>query len=766
MLNCNQNCNRENRWVRLSLCAYCHSVGAFSWTVVGSLAGVVGTAAVIVVGVLPFLRNRQQVQPVPEVTHEAAPTAVGGEVPMVVGDVPQEPPGFQPRAGLLAALDGPGVVVYALTGMRGVGKTQLAAAYARARLADRWRLVAWVNAEDTGTLLAGVAEVAAALGLAGADAEAAGRALRHRLEIDGERCLLVFDNAADPERVQPFLPVSGQPHVIITSHWQPVARLGAEVPVEVFTESEALAYLVARTGRSDDPDAQVLAAELGRLPLALAQAAAVIADQRLGYRTYLDRLRALPVAELLAPVEAGQYPRGLAAAVLLSVDGVQAGDDTGECGPVLDVLAVLSPAGVRRTMIHALCRAGFPWQHGSAGGLDGAAADRVLGRLAGASLLTFNVDGASVSVHRLVMRVIRERLAARGCLTVVCATVAQVLDQLAVGLGESWHADRAAVRDLIGQITALSQSSQPRAADDRLARLILRLRLSGLRFLNRLGDSAAQAISIGELLLADMERLLGPDHPDTLASRGGLALAYWTAGRTAEAIALSEQTLADMERLLGPDHPDTLNSRDNLAIAYWTAGRTAEAIALFEQTLADMERLLGSDHPDTLNSRGNLAIAYWTAGRTAEAIALFEQTLADMERLLGPDHPDTLKSRGNLAIAYQDAGRTAEAIALFKQTLADAERLLGFDHPDTLTSRGGLALAYRDAGRTAEAIALFEQTLADAERLLGPDHPITLESRGGLALAYQDAGRTTEAMALDQHSPAKSSDPKPKPSNP
>ena len=69
-----------------------------------------------------------------------------------------------------------------------MGATQLAAVYARAKLAEGWRLVAWVNAADTGSLQAGLAAVADATGLAdddsGQDIADAGQAVR---QLAGDR---------------------------------------------------------------------------------------------------------------------------------------------------------------------------------------------------------------------------------------------------------------------------------------------------------------------------------------------------------------------------------------------------------------------------------------------------------------------------------------------------------------------------------------------------------------------------------------------------
>jgi tetratricopeptide (TPR) repeat protein len=635
--------------------------------------------------------------------------------------------------------------VYAVTGMRGVGKTQLAAAYARAKLAAGWRLVAWVNAEDASTLTGGLAAVAEAAGLSGQGGDP-GLAVRRWLEADGDACLLVLDNATDPDLLRPYLPAGGAARVVVTSSRGLVAELGEPVGVEVFTQDEAVAFLAARIGLGDSGGVEELAAEVGFLPLGLAQAAAVIRGQRLDCQTYLGRLRALPVADYLTRQDGQPYALGVAEAMLLSLQALQDRDRIGACTGVMELLSVLSAAGVRRDLLHA---AGQGGALGSRTETSAAVVDEALGRLADWSLLSFTVDGQAVLAHRLMLRVVRERLAQQQRLGGVCRAAANVLDEYAGAL--IGRQDRRAARDVPEQVAALQQVVAGLTDDaDEVEAPLLKARVRALYHLCKLADSAAQAIAVGKPLVEDSRRLLGPHHPDTLGSRVNLAIAYHQMGRTAEAISLYEQTLADMERLLHPNRRDHLSLQNHLANAYRDAGRTAEAIALHEQNLADTERLLGPDHPDTLQSRGNLANANHEMCGAAEAIALHEQNLADTERLLGAEHPDTLGLRNNLAVACEEVGRVAEAIALHEQNLASRERILGPRHPNTLRSRNNLANAYRKAGQVVEAIALQEQNLADMERLLGPEHPDTLRSRENLAVGYREAGRTAEAIGLHE----------------
>jgi hypothetical protein len=227
------------------------------------------------------------------------------------------------------------------------------------------------------------------------------------------------------------------------------------------------------------------------------------------------------VDQLLQRESAGRYPRGLAAAVRLALDAVRAGDGTGVCGAVMDLVAVLAPAGVPRVLLHAAGQAGaLSKENEVAGGVPAEVVDEVLGRLAGSSLLTFSTGGGTVTAHRLVMRVIRERLARQGRLAATCQAAATALQARAGSLREVWQ-DRPARRDLAEQILAVHEHAAASPGEDGsdLTLTILRLRGWAVWFLNDLGDSAAQAIAVGEPLLADCERVLGPDHPSTVTVR-------------------------------------------------------------------------------------------------------------------------------------------------------------------------------------------------------------------------------------------------------
>ena len=199
-----------------------------------------------------------------------------------------------------------------------------------------------------------------------------------------------------------------------TSAQASALTLGKPTQVDVFTEEESLDFLAERTSRDDPAGAKALAGALGHLPLALAQAAAVIRAQRLTYPVYLDRLRSYPAKEYLRPAKGDQYPRGVAEAIMVSIDAVTAADPAGLCRDLLDMVSLLSPEGVKRNLLHAA-------------GLTGgeAAIDEALSQLAGASLLTFTGGDESeeptVTAHRLVTRVVRELAVYEGTLSFVGA---------------------------------------------------------------------------------------------------------------------------------------------------------------------------------------------------------------------------------------------------------------------------------------------------------------------------------------------------------
>ena len=545
-----------------------------------------------------------------------APVLTTTDEQLVVGDIPASPPGLQPRPALLAQLNRasqkPPVV---LTGIWGAGKTQLAATYARARLADSWRLVAWVNARNSETLLAGLAAVAEAAGLSAGGSRPgpadAGQAVRDWLEADGSFRLLVFDDVEDLGLLRPFVPAAGEARVLITAAREPVAELGTSVPVDVFSADEALALLGGRTGLADEDGALAVAVQLGYLPLALDQAAGMIAKQHVGYAAYLAKLRALSAEDHLVredDEEEQSSPPGVAETVLLAMEAASYADRLGVSIALMELVAMLSPAVVRRDLLHSAGQAGTLLGGGRR--IGASMVDQALERLNERSLLGFSLDGQAVSVHRLAAQVIRAGLARQGRLGPAGRVAASAVEGSVAALAQ--HPDHVAVMEMLAQVAALAENAGTAAdeADEQVPTMLARLRSLAVNHLVELGDAMRHAITIGEPLTADLDRLLGPDDPDTIRARNDLARAYRETGRVADAIPLVEQVLAARERLFGADDPRTLASRNNLASAYRATGRAADAIGLFEENLAACERLFGADHPRTLASRHSLDLAW------------------------------------------------------------------------------------------------------------------------------------------------------------
>ncbi|MET8876015.1 tetratricopeptide repeat protein [Nocardia sp. NPDC004604] len=680
----------------------------------------------------------------------AAPAAVDKEsTSVMVGLIPQEPRHFVHRqqiddleTGLVEAQ------VAVVVGMRGAGKTHIAAAYAR-RLFDRGGgLVGWVSAETADTLHSGLAEIANLLRIATDDGDTVRSAhrLRDHLNNSTEQRLLVFDNASDVDLVRTLLPIRGGTRVVVTSTNLSMAYLAGTV-IDTgtgYTNEQAVTYLRTATGIIDDPDGELeLAKELGFLPLALSAAASAITfpRPRLTYQGYLFRLRHQPLPRVLQRREEHDYYLSVDQAILLSVADAEAPTGDSELETVvvwlLGLFATLSAAGVSRSLIN--------YPDPDLNELVDDAIDRCVRR----SLLSWSTGEGTLLAHRLTARILRERARDARTESVLLLDALQLLDRRLFPEQQASN-HRIDGSHLVDQIDAIWDSGLHRSADMDLCGVLLRMRRWATRQLIAAGD-VNRAINTARPTLVDHLAILGDNNHDTLMARNNLAFSFESAGRLREAIPLYEENLDEHKRVLGVDHPDTLISRNNLAGAYKSAGQWNQALSLFKENLAEGERVFGPDHPGNLLRRNRFAITYGSMGRWDQALPLLEQNLADYEHVFGAEHSETLDARNSLGGAFLSLGRWNDAVLLFERNFELRVQVLGADHPETLMSQNNLAEAYRSAGRSDEAIPLLEHTLAQNENILGADHPNTLQSRHNVAAAYQSWGRLDEAIPLLEH---------------
>ena len=652
--------------------------------------------------------------------------AVRGARPRV-WNIPARNPGFTGRDDLLAEVReqlvaGDKAVVQALHGTGGVGKTQLAAEYAH-RFAGSYDLAWWINAEQGGLIGDQVAALGLALGCVqpGAGTEAVRAAVPAELRHRG-RWLLVFDNAENPPDVAPWLP-GGSGHVLITSRQRGWDEVAAPVEIDVFARAESMAILRTRVTVLSEADSDKLAAELGDLPLAIAQAAGFMADTGMTADEFLVLLRTR-AGQLLAQGTPGSYPRSLAAASDLMADRLARQDPA--AAELASVCAFLAPEPIPESLFTSAVGV-LP------SGLAARAADPLAWRQTLAHLTRQSlarIDHRGLQMHRLTQAILRERL------TPAQAAATRNYAEALLAASDPGDPPNPVTWPQWARLTPHVLAADLAATDSPALRELAR---HTCWYLIERGDiRTAHELASG--LRQQWRDRLGEDHEHTLTAAHYLAWTLLEMGRYAESRDLNQDTLARRCRVLGEDHPDTLNSAHNLAISLRKLGDVQAARDLDQDTLDRHRRVSGQDHPSTLRSATILAHDLRELGEVQAARDLDQDTLDRRRRVLGQDHPDTLASAANLATSLRELGDVQAARDLDQDTLDRRRRVLGQDHPDTLASAANLATSLRELGDVQAARDLDQDTLDRRRRVLGQDHPDTLASAANLATSLRELG--------------------------
>ncbi len=644
----------------------------------------------------------------------------------------------------------------AVSGLGGVGKTQIALEYAYRYYQD-YDAVLWTRADTQEALISGFVAFASLLELPEQeerDQHKIVQAVKHWL-TSRTRWLLLLDNADDLTLVRDFLPPVGRGHTLLTTRTASMGRLAHPLEVDAL-DSEPGALLLLRLTYRLAPDAPLeeaeasertialqITQELGGLPLALDQAGAYIEETQCRLADYLQLYRSQR-ADLLK-ARGGLVPDHPEPVwTTWSISFAQLEQRSDAAADLLRVCAFLHPDAIPEEIItEGAARLGPELQAMASNPL---VFNQAIGVLLSYSLLKRQPEEHLLSMHRLVQAVLKDGMDA--------PTYHQWAERLVQAVNDALpDVDyRAFVR--YERCLPHAQESAQLIEQEHLTSYAARWLLYKTGIYLKEHARYAEAEAFLRHSLRVIEQALGLDHPHMAHPLHGLADLYREQGKYTEAEPLYQRALRIWEQEHGPEDQLVAHPLNNLAELYREQGKYAEAEPLYHRALHIWEQALGSDHPEVAYPLNNLGIIYKVQGKYAEAESLYQRALNIREQTLGSDHPEVAYPLTNLANLYREQGKYAEAESLYQRALNIREQTLGPTHPQVAYPLNGLAALYKKQGKYAEAEPLYQRALQIWERTLGPDHSNTRTVVRNYTILLRKMAREAEASELEARFPS------------
>jgi len=676
------------------------------------------------------------------------------------------------------------VVISAVAGSAGVGKTALAAHWAHRARGEFPGGQLYVNLRgyDPGEPVAPADALAGflrALGMADQDIPAGvdERATRYRSMLDGRRVLVLLDNAASSEQVRPLLPGSASCFVVVTSRDSLaglVARHGARrLDLDLLPPDDAVTLLRALIGARVDADpgaTAALAEQCARLPLALrvaaefatarpaltvAQLTAELADEQ----RRLDLLDAdgdpgTAVRGVFSwsyrhlPAEARRAFRLIGLHLGPDLDAYAAAALSGgtleQAHAALDLLSrahLIRPAGPGRYGMHDLLRA-YAAGITAAGTRDAARAgitDPAGGEARDAltRLFDYYLAAAAVAMDILVpaerdrrpgiarpatpIPLLASPAGARAWLDAERTTLVAVAGHTA-GRGWPGHATR------LSAIVRRYVETGGHYAD------AVTIHTHARRAARETGEQVAEAYALNNLGLVD----------------GRMGHYPQAAEHLRQALALFRK---------GGDRPGAARALTNLASTEWRQGQYLLAASHYRRALALFRE--NGDPIGAAHALNGLGLVDWQQGRYAQADDHFKQALALFAEL--GDRSNEAHGLGNLGMVQGRLGRYPQAADYLDRALALFSEIGDrTGAASALTDLGCVACRqghYQEAvGRHQEALAMFREMgerSGEAEALNGIGEVLLANGQPGQARVEHTAALTLASQIGDKHEEAR-----------